>query len=345
MLGTVRRLIVALVGAVVLLATPAAAQTFTLKVHHFLPSNSTAQRQLIEPWCIKIEAESSGKLKCQIYPSMQLGGSPQQLFDQARDGVADIVWTLPTYQAGRFAKSEVFELPFLTKSSSGTSEALWDYIQANALDEYRGLKLLAAHVHDGAHLHFTSKVIRTLDDMKGLKLRAPTRIGAKVLAALGAVPIQMPIPQVPESLTKNVIDGLSTPWEIMPTLKLEEICKTHTETSSKQAKLSNSIFTFAMNAAKYEALPAELRQVIDRNSGRELSRRAGEIWDSTIEPARRLAKARGNTFTTLTDDEYARWVDASKPVILDWIKEVDAKGGDGEKLLRSARELIASHER
>jgi TRAP-type C4-dicarboxylate transport system substrate-binding protein len=100
-----------------------------------------------------------------------------------------------------------------------------------------------------------------------------------------------------------------------------------------------------MNSAKYEALPADLRQIIDRNSGRELSHHAGEIWDSTIEPARSLAKARGNTFTTLTDDEYARWVNASKPVIAEWIKEVNAKGGDGEKLLQNARELIASHDR
>jgi len=98
----------------------ASAQTVTLKVHHFLPSNSTVQRLLIEPWCEKISTESSGRLKCQLYPSMQLGGSPPQLFDQARDGIADIVWTIPTYQAGRFTKSEVFELPFMTKSSAGT---------------------------------------------------------------------------------------------------------------------------------------------------------------------------------------------------------------------------------
>jgi TRAP-type C4-dicarboxylate transport system substrate-binding protein len=324
-------------------AGAASAQTVTLKIHHFLPSNSTVQRQLIDPWCEKIGAESAGRLKCQIYPSMQLGGSPPQLFDQARDGVADIVWTLPTYQAGRFTKSEVFELPFMTKSSAGTSEAFWDYVQLHASDEYRGLKLLAAHVHDGSQLHFTSKVVRTLDDLKGLKLRAPTRIGAKVLAALGAVPIQMPIPQVPESLSKNVIDGLSSPWEVMPTLKLEEICTTHTETPAGEAKLINSIFVLAMNSAKYASLPADLRAIIDQNSGLVLSRRAGEVWDSTIEPSRQLAKARNNTFTTLSDAEYKRWVTATQPVVREWLTEVGTKGADGEKLLQAARELVARY--
>lgn len=321
----------------------ASAQTVTLKVHHFLPSSSTAQRLLIEPWCEKINTESSGRLKCQLYPSMQLGGSPPQLFDQARDGIADIVWTIPTYQAGRFTKSEVFELPFMTKSSAGASEALWKYVPLYAADEYRGLKLLALHVHDGSQLHFTSKVVHTMDDLKGLKLRAPTRIGARVLGALGAVPIQMPIPQVPESLSKSVIDGLSSPWEVMPTLKLEEICRTHTETPLGKAKLINSIFVLGMNSAKYASLPADLREIIDHNSGLILSRHAGEIWDGTIEPSRQLAKARNNTFTTLSDGEYQRWVDATEPVIREWIGEVGAKGADGEKLLKAARELVSQN--
>ena len=86
---------------------------------------------------------------------MQLGGTPPQLFDQAKDGVADIVWTLPTYQAGRFLKSEVFELPFMAKNAETGSPALWEYVQKNSLDEFKGVKVLALHVHDGvaAALH------------------------------------------------------------------------------------------------------------------------------------------------------------------------------------------------
>ena len=109
-----------------------------------------------------------------------------------RDGVADVVWSLPTYQAGRFTKTEVFELPFLVKSSEKGSQAMWDYIQKNALDEFKGTKLLITHLHDGNQMHFGSKSVKTLEDLKGLKLRAPSRIGSKTLAALGAVPVQMP---------------------------------------------------------------------------------------------------------------------------------------------------------
>ena len=87
--------------------------------------------------------------------------------------------------------------------SAGTSEALWNSIQANSLDEFRGLKLLATHVHDGAHLHFTGKAVKSLEDLKGLKILAPTRLGSRFLAALGASPIQMPIPQVPEACRRT----------------------------------------------------------------------------------------------------------------------------------------------
>jgi len=144
----------------------AASDVVVLKLAHFWPSNSHFNKDIVEPWCDKISKESGGRLKCQIYPSMQLGGTPQQLFTQVRDGVADLAWTLPSYQAGLFTKSEVFELPFMVKHPETASQAMWDYVQKYALDEYKGVKLIATHTHDGAHLHFGKKQIKTLEDLK-----------------------------------------------------------------------------------------------------------------------------------------------------------------------------------
>jgi TRAP-type C4-dicarboxylate transport system substrate-binding protein len=318
----------------------AGAQEVVLKVEHFLGPQSTAQQKLLGPWCDKIGKESGGKLKCQIYPAMQLGGAPPQLFDHAKDGVADIVWTVPTYQAGRFVKSEVFELPFITRSATTGSPALWEYIQKNSLDEFKGTHLILAHVHDGSQLHFASKEVRTLEDLKGLKVRAPTRIGTKVLAALGAVPVQMPAPAVPEALAKGVIDGLSFPWEVVPGLKIQEIAHTHTETPQGQPFMSNTIFVVAMNQAKYDSLPADLKKVIDANGGIAASKWAGEVWDSTIAPARKLAVERGNKINVLTMPEYERWVKATESVDGDWVNEVAAKGGNGKQLLEDAKALL-----
>jgi TRAP-type C4-dicarboxylate transport system substrate-binding protein len=105
----------------------------------------------IMPWCERIAKESGNRMKCQIYPSMQLGGTPPQLYDQVKDGVVDVIWTLPGYTAGRFPLVEVFELPFMMREPQGTSKALWDYVEKNAPNEIAEVKLIATHVHGGVH--------------------------------------------------------------------------------------------------------------------------------------------------------------------------------------------------
>ena len=321
----------------------AAPEVVTLKVAHFMPSSSNTQQKFVIPWCDKINKESEGKLKCQIYPSMQLGGTPAQLFDQARDGVADIVWTAPTYQAGRFTKSEVFELPFMVRKAETSSQALWDYIQKNSLDEFKGTKLILTHLHDGAPLHFGKKSVKNLEELKGLKIRAPGRLASKAIAALGAVPVQMPAPAVPESVAKNVVDGASLPWEAMTGLKMQEICKSHTENGPGHATISNTILVFAMNQAKYNSLSPELKKVIDQNSGREASKWAGKLWDSFQPPARKIAQDRKNTINYLTDAEYNRWIKATETVDDEWMKEVSAKGGNGQALINDAKALLKKY--
>ncbi|HEX6137188.1 MAG TPA: TRAP transporter substrate-binding protein [Casimicrobiaceae bacterium] len=332
------------IGSVLALAAVAAhAQEVVLKIHHFLPPGATIHQKVFLPWCDKIGKESGGRLKCQIYPAMQLGGSPPQLFDQARDGVADIIWTIPTYQAGRFVKSEVFELPFMAKSAEVGSPALWEYVQKHAQDEFPGVKLLATHLHDGSLFHFASRHVTTMEQMKGLKVRAPTRIGTKFLAALGATPVQMPLPQVPESISKGVIDGAMVPWEGVPPIKLQEITRYHLDNAPGQPKMSNSIFVIAMNKAKYDGLPAELKKVIDANSGLEFSREIGKTFDSTTEAARKLAKDQNGVFDTLSPAEYAKFEKANEDVVKEWIGDVGAKGGNGQALLDDAKALIRKY--
>jgi TRAP-type C4-dicarboxylate transport system substrate-binding protein len=320
------------------------AQQVILKVHHFLPSTSSAQVKLIQPWCDKINKESNDKLKCQIYPAMQLGGTPPQLFDQVRDGVADIVWTVPTYSAGRFTKSEVFELPWMTTTAEGGSQALYAYVQKNAQDEFKGVHPIFMHVHDGALFHFTEKQPKTLEDMKGLKIRAATRQNSKMIAALGATPVQMPLPAVPEALSKHVVDGAAVPWEGTPAIKLSEIAKYHLDVPPGSPRISNTIFVFGMNQAKYDGLPPDLKKVIDANSGLAASAWAGKIgFDDVVATYKKVAQDRGNQFYTLPAAEYQKFVKATSNVDDDWVKDANAKGADGKKLLEDARALIKQY--
>ena len=133
--------------AACMLTSLASAQEVTLKVHHFLPAGSYANSKFIQPWCDKINKESNNRIKCQVYPSMQLGGTPPQLIDQVRDGTVDVVWTLPGYTAGRFPLIEVFELPFMMQSPEATSKAVWDYVQQYDKTEFKDVHPIAFHVH------------------------------------------------------------------------------------------------------------------------------------------------------------------------------------------------------
>jgi TRAP-type C4-dicarboxylate transport system substrate-binding protein len=323
---------------------PANAEPVVLRVHHFLPSTSSAHVKLIQPWCDKVAKESAGDIKCEIYPAMQLGGTPAQLFDQVRDGVADIVWTVPTYTAGRFTKSEVFELPWMATNAKSGSQALWDYVEKNAQDEYKGVHRLFMHVHDGALFHFTKAQPKTLEDMVGLKIRAATRANSRMLEALGATPVQMPLPQVPEALAKGVVDGAAVPWEGTPAIKLSEIAKYHLNVADGMPRISNTIFLFGMNQTRYESLTPEQKKVIDANSGRETSAWAGEIgFDAVVAQYKKAAEDLEGTFYELPAGEYQRWVEATKPVEQGWINDVSAKGVDGKALIEEARALVRQY--
>jgi TRAP-type C4-dicarboxylate transport system substrate-binding protein len=323
--------------ALLLASTTASAQTITLKLHHFLPPSSTAHINFMMPWCKKIEDQSAGRMKCQIYPSMQMGGTPAQLFDQVKDGVADIVWTVPGYQAGRFPITEVFELPFIIYSSENASRGLWNYAIKNAMSDYKGVKPILFHVHDGSLMHTTKKQIKTLEDFKGLRVRAPTRQSTKMVAALGATPVPMPLPQAAEALSKGVIDGAMIPWEVVPAMKFQEITKFHTEVPAGGAQMSNTVFILAMNQAKYDGLPADLKKIIDANSGADPSAWVGKIFAEDAHPGRKSAEVRKNTFYTLPAAELQRWEKATIVVTDEWVKDMNAKGLDGKRLLEEAR--------
>ena len=347
MAPTLHRTAAALLAAcVVAFAGGARAQEITLKVHHFLPPTTTGQVAVIQPWCDRIARESGGRLACRIYPMMQLGGTPPQLYDQAKDGIADVVWTLPGYTAGRFPASEAFELPFLMKSPEGASRALWTYARQNRLfeTEYRDVNVLALWVNDAGYLHTTSRPVRTLADFKGMKLRAPTRLTTRLLSALGASPVAMPVTAVPDSLGKGVIDGALLPWEVIPAIKVEELVRFHTETDPSSRAIYTNVFLLAMNRAAYERLPADLRRVIDAASGEELSAAAGRVWQNSRGPARKLATDRGNAIHVVPAAELANWERAAASVDDDWVKEVGARGLDGRSLLDSARGLLRRYD-
>ena len=329
-----------------LVAGTVSAQTITLKVHHFLGPQSIQHTTMLKTWCDNIARDSNNRLNCQIFPAMQLGGSPPQLYDQAKDGVADVVWTVAGYSAGRFAKSQVFELPFMMTNAGATSRAAWDFVQKHAMDEYKDVKLLAVHVHGPGVIFTKNKPVTKIEDLRGLKMRGPTATVTKMLANMGATPVGMPVPQVPEALSKGVIDGAVIPYEVAPSLKVNELTKFASETPRNAPALYTTVFVVPMNRARYDSLPADLKAVIDKNSGREFSAFLGSTQEGNDVPGRKaFVDTQGYTITQITAAEVERWKKATDNLDDEWVADMNKRGLNGAAMLEDARALVKSYTR
>jgi TRAP-type C4-dicarboxylate transport system substrate-binding protein len=313
----------------------------TLRFHQMLPPQATIPAKAIEPWAKKVEKESGGRIKVQLVPSMQLGGKPPELFDQAKDGVADVIWTVLGYTPGRFPKSEVFELPFSAGRAETASRAFQEYVQKNAMDEFKDVKLIAVHVH-GPGLFHSKDPINKLEDLKGMKVRGGSRVINIMLEQLGAVPVGMPVPAVGEALSKGVISATTIPYEIVPALKVQQIVKNHTSFSGPKG-LYTQTFAVAMNKGAYDKLPADLKKIIDANSGIETAAMFGRAMDDGDKVGLDLVKKAGNNIITLDAAETQRWQRAANGVRAVWYKEVGANGIDGPKLAAEAEALIEKY--
>jgi TRAP-type C4-dicarboxylate transport system substrate-binding protein len=334
-------------GTALALGAPAlvgfAQQSVTLKFHTFMSPQSNVWLMMHKAWMDKVTADALGRIRFEAFPAMQLGGSPVQLFDQAKDGVVDVVWTLPGNTPGRFPRIEAFELPFMMNSAEATSKALWEYVQTVAPDEFKDVHAIATHVHGPGAIHMRSKLIRTAADLVGSKVRGPTRQTTKMLGYLGATPVGMPLPAITDSLSKGVIDGCVIPWEVVPSVKVNELAKFHSEFDPAGGALYTTTFVMAMNKARYASLAPDLKAVIDKNSGMATSGWLGKVQQEGDVPGRESAARLGNTIHTVPPAEAQEFKRKARLVEVEWVQDMDKRGFNGKQLLATARSLIAKH--
>jgi TRAP-type C4-dicarboxylate transport system substrate-binding protein len=222
------------------------------------------------------------------------------------------------------------------------AKASQDYADTHLGEETKDVKLLAFWSHDAGVIHCRSK-IETLADLQGKKLRFPTRLAGEALKAVGVAAIGMPVPQVPESLAQGVLDGAVVPWEVVPAIKLHELVKFHAEIPGSPTFYTASFF-LAMNQAKYEGLPADVRTVIDETTGMTFATDAGNMWDEAGADVAKMIKDKGNTVLTLSEADKTAWMKASEPVTAAWVAEMQGKSIDAPALIESAKSLLTKYE-
>ena len=342
-----RRFIVLAVTALAIAGWQAPGQAaepqYKLKLHHFLGPKSPAHTLMLAPWAERIEKASGGRVKIEIFPSMSLGGKPPDLIKQVRDGVVDLVWTVNGYTPALFPRSEAFELPFVhVNNLEATNLAMREMFDKHLAAEYGGVKVMWLHVHAGQAIHMVDTPVRKPDDMKGKKIRIPTRTGAWLLEALGASPVGMPVPDLPQALSKKVVDGALVPWEIIPPLKLHELTKYQIEGKGR-IRFGTTTFQVSMNEAKWKSLPPDIQKIFMDVSGPDWWREVGRIWTKSEDVGIGLVIKAGHTHIELTDQEMAAFRQKLEPVVDRWVTEVTAKGINGRELVDVARKTIAKY--
>jgi TRAP-type C4-dicarboxylate transport system substrate-binding protein len=238
---------------------------------------------------------------------------------------------------GRFPTTEVFELPFMVSDARAASYAYWKMYEESMQDEFSDVKMIGTWVHGPGVIHSADPVEQP-SDLEGMKLRGPSRLTVQLLESLGATPVGMPIAQSPEAISKGVIDGAVMPWEVAPSLRIPELVENHTEFEGNM--LYTVTFVLAMNQARYDGLPDDLKAVIDANSGLEFSVFAGGTQQDYDAPGRAMADDMGNNIITIGAEEVSEWADLSAPIYERWVADMAERGKDGQALIDRARALM-----
>lgn len=314
-------------------AQPASAQGMELRLSTFVPPVHVIAREIITPWMAEVEKASGGEVKPKLYPSMQLGGSPPGLYRQAAEGVVDMVFTLPGYTSPTFPRTQMVELPGLSADGRAATELLWKLLDPYLKPEFQDVKVIALWAAEDAGLMTRAKPIKTLEDLKGLRMRSPSAAQAEQLKVMGATPVAMPVTEIYPGLDRGVIDGAMVPFSTILDFKLGEVARTYTIPGPL---FGRSSFLIAMNQKKFDSLSPKSKDAIEKLSGLALSLKATDVYIKRADEG--LASVRGKAeIVEFSKAEQEKIAKVLRPIVDDWIKGAEAKGIPAKKMLGVAK--------
>lgn len=314
-----RRIIGASV-ALIMGATVATGAEIELKLSHFLPSVHGLQQELLEPWIAQLAEKTDGQVEVNIYPAGSSFGHIARQLDQVEAGIVDLAMGLAAVPRDRLPHLELVDIPLIASDRAALNKAVWEITDEYIRQDFKGVKLLGL-MNDCAVMHTREKEINTLADIKGLRMRVPSVLGSKILAAAGAVPVNIPSPELYSNLEKGVVDGMVTVWDFISTMKFNEVTSSHLDNTF----LCGTMW-FGMNEAKYNAMPENVRAAIDAISGDALMAGLDDMFDPWIKAGIDSATAKGNSITRLSDADEDALKALAAPIIEEHLAAVEARG-------------------
>ena len=315
--------------------TPAA--TTNLSYSIFFPPTH-GQSKAAVAWAKEIERRTNGQIKINVFSGGTLTQA-DQTFDGVLKGISDLGMSCFAYTRGRFPVMEVLDLPLGYPNGRVATRVANDFYKKFKPKELEGVKVLYIHAHGPGLLH-TIKPVRSLQDLKGMKIRS-TGLSAKVVETLGAVPVAMPQGGTYEALQKGVVDGTFTPIETLKGWKQAEVVKSTTDSSG--IGYTTAMFV-VMNLKKWNALPKDIQNIFEEVSGQWIDVH-GKAWDQLDQEGRQYTLSLGNKIIPLSKEENARWKKAVSPIISEHIKTTNAKGLPGQQAVKEVDMLIKKYEK
>jgi TRAP-type C4-dicarboxylate transport system substrate-binding protein len=306
-----------------------------MKFAHWLPGTHPLAKLGFEPWAKSVEAASKGSIKVAFFPAQQLGKAADH-YDMARDGIADMTWVNPGYQAGRFPLIAVGELPFLIGKPGPGSSALDQWYRKYAANEMKDVKLCMVHLHVGTF--HSKKAITEPSQIKGMKIRSSNGTNAAFMSLLGATNVQVSAPEARDAIDKGVADALSFPWGSVITFGIDKATKFHTD-----MRLYASDFVWVMNKGWYDKLAAGQKKVIDDHCNNEWAGKVGAGWGDEEDSGREKMQAMGgHTIVPVTAQQLDAWKKAAEPLYGTWIASADKVGVNGKQALDDLKKELAT---
>ena len=331
--------IIGLSAASMLMISVASAKT-TLRLSNWIPPKHPIAADMIFPWAKKVEKASNGRIKVNILKKAL--GKPPAAFDLAKDGIADISWGVHGYTPGRFAVTQLVELPFLGDDAEALSVAYWRVHQKYlaAANEHSGVKLLGLMTHGPGHIYNSKRAINMPADLEGLKIRVGGGVVSDVGKALNIVTMLKPATKSYEILSRGVADGIFFPKESIRSFKLSKVLKYATYVPGG---LYNTSFFLVMSEKAWNKLSAEDQQAVMSVSGEEFAKLAGKGWNKADRAGLAAMQDAGMSLQTASSAMMAELRNKLSDIEAKVVARAKAKGIDGAAVLKMLRAEAASY--
>jgi len=329
---------IGILAALVLGTTAAQAQDVTLRLSHWLPPQHAVPQTGMKEWMESITEASGGSIKFEVFPAQQLGAAPDH-YDMTRDGIADIGYVNPGYNAGRFPVFELVGVPFLGKDGANSAKAIHEWYLDYAGKEMSDVYFCLVNPHNPGRFHANTE-IKVPADVKGLSVRPAHSTMARFVNSLGGSSVQVPAPEAREALARGSADAVTFPYEAMKIFNIAEETKFHND-----MPLYLSAQVMLLNKARYEGLSDEQRKIIDDHCTPDWSKRFSAGWADYDNGVREeIMNNPEHTVYTPTAEEVQLWRDAAMPTLEAWKEDVKAKGYDADTVLEGLRSALAAND-